>query len=203
MMQIPGRALPTLLVASVFFASCRELTTSTEPEVVDESELTFVRVDPEAPPLDAYEVSFWAVQGQDRQIQISYASSTYGNGKCLLFRVPADAVMLGVAQGDSVQVTITVMDAAEFRFEFQPEGLQFDPAHPAELEIRYRWADPDIDGDGDVDPRDRLLSETFSLWQKVGTGTSWQRVGGSERRRDEFEIVAPVVGFTQYALATD
>ena len=32
---------------------------------------------------------------------------------------------------------------------------------------------------------------------------TWQRVGGAERRRDEFEIVAPVVGFTQYALATD
>lgn len=202
MMHLSRRALPTLLLASAFLASCRDLTTSVERETVDESELTFVRVDPEAPPLDAYEVSFWAVQGEERQVQISY-STDYGNGKCLLFRVPADAVMLGVAQGDSVRITIRVMDHAQFRFEFLPEGLRFDPEHPAQLEIRYRWADPDYDGDGDVDPRDLLLSETFSLWQKVTTSTAWQRVAGAERRRDEFEIVAPVVGFTQYALATD
>jgi hypothetical protein len=196
-------ALPTLLIATVLLASCRDLTSSFGADTADESELTFVRVDPEAPPLDAYEVSFWAVQGQQRQVQISYSSTEYGNGKCLLFRVPADAVMLGVAPGDSVRITIRVMDEAEFRFEFEPDGLQFDPAHPAELEIRYFWADPDIDGDGDIDPRDMLLGETFSLWQKLGTATAWQRVGGAERRRDEFEIVAPIVGFTQYALATD
>lgn len=193
------------LIASALLVSataCREITT-VENEAVDESDLTFVRVDPEAPPLDATEVSFWAVQGEERQVQISYSSTEYGNGKCLLFRVPADAVMLGVAPGDSVLITIRVMDEAQFRFSFEPEGLQFDPAHPAELEIRYRWADADIDGDGDVDPRDALLAETFSLWEKVGTGTAWQRVSGAERRRESFEIVAPVVGFTQYALATD
>jgi hypothetical protein len=203
MTPIPRRALPTLLVASALLASCRDLTTSAKSDTVDESELTFVRVDPEAPPLDAYEVSFWAVQGQERQIQISYSSTEYGNGKCLLFRVPADAVMLGVAPGDSVHITIRVTDETQFRFEFEPEGLQFDPAHPAQLEIRYWWADPDYDADGDIDPRDLLLSETFSLWQKVGTGTAWQRVSGAERRRDVFEIASPVLGFTQYALATD
>lgn len=195
---------PLLMVGLLLSpAACRDLTTATQNEAVDESDLTFVRVDPEAPPLDAYEVSFWAVQGEERQVQISYTSTEYGNGKCLLFRVPADAVMLGVAPGDSVLVTIRVMQEDEFRFSFEPEGLQFDPAHPAELEIRYRWADPDIDGDGDIDPRDALLAETFSLWEKVGTGTAWQRVSGAQRRRDRFEIAAPVVGFTQYALATD
>lgn len=198
----PSRPLaPAVLTGVLLLASCRDLTSPTQEQVVDESQLTFVRVDPAAPPLDALEVSFWAVRGEERQVQITYDSGPYGNGKCLLFRVPEDAVPLGVAPGDSVQVTIRVMDASEFRFEFQPQGLQFDPAHPARLEIRYRWADPDFDGDGDVDPRDLLLSETFGLWKLTGAET-WERVP-ADRRRDVLEIHAPIVGFTQYALATD
>lgn len=202
---MPRPVSPLLLAALLLGAvgACRELTTAAESEAVSESDLTFVRVDPEAPPLDATVVTFWAVQGQTREVQISYSSSDYGNGKCLLFRVPADAVMEGVAPGDSVQITIRVMDEGQFRFSFEPDGLRFDPAHPAEVEIRYRWADPDLDGDGDVDPRDTLLAETFTLWARVGTDALWQRVPGAQRRRENFEIVAPIVGFTQYALATD
>lgn len=195
--------LPTLLFATMLFAACRDLTAPVERQTVDESELTFVRVDPEAPPLISQEVSMWAVQGEEREIQIAYESTEYGNGKCLLFRVPADAVMLGVAPGDSVLITIRIIDAGEFRFEFEPQGLEFDPQHPAELEIRYRWADPDYDRDGDVDPRDQLLAETFGLWKKIGPTSVWERVTTAERQRDRFEIHAEIVGFTQYALATD
>jgi hypothetical protein len=201
MIQASRTFAPAVLAGAVLLASCRDVTAPLQEQVVDESELTFVRVDPAAPPLEALEVSFWAVHGQERQVQITYDAGLYGNGKCLLFRVPADAVPLGVAPGDSVRVTIRVMDAAEFRFEFQPEGLQFDPEHPARLEIRYRWADPDFDADGDVDPRDLLLSETFGLWKLAG-GQTWERVA-ADRRRDILEIHAPIVGFTQYALATD
>lgn len=196
-------ALPTLLFATVLFAACRDLTAPIERQTVDESELTFVRVDPEAPPLISQEVSMWAVQGEEREVQIAYESTEYGNGKCLLFRVPADAVMLGVAPGDSVEITIRIIDAGEFRFEFEPQGLEFDPQHPAEVEIRYWWADPDYDRDGDIDPRDLLLAETFGLWKKLGPTSAWERVTSAERRRDRFEIHAPIVGFTQYALATD
>lgn len=202
MMQRIRPVVPPLLMAALLLSACRDLTAPLTQDTVDESELTFVRVDPAAPPLIAHEVSFWAVQGEEREVQIAYESSYYGNGKCLLFRVPADAVMLGVAPGDSVRITVRILDASEFRFEFEPGGLQFDPAHPAELEIRYRWADADYDADGDVDPRDLLLSETFGLWKKLGSSTAWERVT-AERRRDRFEIHAPVVGFTQYALATD
>jgi hypothetical protein len=201
MIQATRTLAPALLAGAVVLASCRDLTAPIQQQVADESELTFVRVDPAAPPLESLEVSFWAVHGEERQVQITYDAGTYGNGKCLLFRVPADAVPIGVAPGDSVRVTIRVMDAAEFRFEFEPEGLQFDPAHPARVEIRYRWADPDFDRDGDVDPRDLLLSETFGLWKLTG-GQTWERVA-ADRRRDVLEIHAPIVGFTQYALATD
>jgi len=195
------RLLPAL-AGLLLLAACRDLFAPDEATIVDESDLTFVRVDPEAPPLSAQVVSFWAVRGQSREVQISYDSSVYGNGKCLLFRVPADAVPVGVAPGDSVRITIRVMDAEEFRFQFEPEGLQFDPAHPAQLEIRYRWADPDWDGDGDVDPRDLMLSESFGLWKRTPGGSAWERVSAN-RRRDILEIHAPIVGFTQYALATD
>lgn len=194
--------VPLLVTGAMLCASCRELTAPASFEPVDEAELTFVRFDPEGPRLKSYEVAFWAVHGQDREVQISYDSGLYGNGKCLLFRVPADAVPIGVAPGDSVRVTIRVVDQDQFRFEFLPDGLQFDPEHPARLEIRYRWADPDYDGDGDVDARDLVISETFGLWRMTGAAGQWERVP-AERKRDQVEIHATVMGFTQYALATD
>lgn len=194
--------VPVVAAGIASASSCRELTAPAGSDLAEESDLTFVRVDPEAPPLITQEVSFWAVRGQERQAQLSYDSGSYGNGKCLLFRVPADAVPLGVAPGDSIRITIRILDAAEFRFEFLPENLAFDPEHPPTLEIRYRWADPDYDRDGDVDPRDLLLAETFGLWRKTGVADQWERVA-SERKRDIAEIHAPVLGFTQYALATD
>ena len=191
--------LPLLLLP---LGSCDAIFGPEEPTSVPESELTFVRLAPDAPPLLETKVTFWAVRGQTREVMIRYASNGGYNGKCLLLRVPAGAVPAGSAPGDSVQITIEVPDADLFRFRFSPAGLRFDPAFPAELEVRYRYADPDYNGDGVVDAADQRYAETFAFWKQERPGEEWQRIP-TVRRQDIFEAFATVTGFTQYALATD
>jgi hypothetical protein len=171
-----------------------------------DAEITIVRVAANAPPLTATEVSFWAVRGQDREVEIRYENGGY-SGKCMRFVVPAQAPLrhangAPVQVGDSVLVTVRVLDPRLFLFEFDPGGLIFDPAHPARLEIRYRWLAEDTNGDGVVDQRDEQLARNFGLWRQEKVGAAWSPIPAL-RLGAEMEIHADITGFTRYALASD
>lgn len=178
-------------------------------EGVDESDLTFVRVSPDSPPLEDDTVSFWAVRGQDRQVEMRYLSLPEypGNGKCLLFRVPAEALLRDrngrvFQDGDSVKITIRVVDAERFQFQFEPSGLRFDPTHPAHLEVRYRWASPDFNHDGEVDELDELAAERIRFWHQVVIGGRWTEIP-TVLAGEAIEARTTVLRFSQYALALD
>jgi hypothetical protein len=166
------------------------------PDAVDESDLTFIRVAPDAPPVTDTVVTFWASKTEDREVQIRYASEGYV-GKCLRFFVPAHAIQ----DQDSVKITIRLVNRAQFLFQFEPSGLKFDPAHPAILEVRYRWADPDLNGDGVVDQNDDTLAGSFGFWRQERPGDEWIRVE-THRAEEDLEASTSVTGFTRYALAT-
>lgn len=176
---------------------------------VQDSELEFVRVAADAPPLSATSVSFWAVRGQERTAQLTYElSPIYGtNGKCLVFRVPADALLRHpdgrlVADGDSVLITIELVDPTRFQFRFHPSGLQFNPARPADLEVRYRWADPDYNRDGVVDDADTREAQRIRFWHQAVLGGRWKPIP-TNLTADGFDARAEVLRFSQYALALD
>jgi hypothetical protein len=195
----------TTLTALAALAGCQELSGPDE-EGVDDSELTFVRVAPNAPPLEGDSVTFWAVRGETRVGEMRYVTPQYV-GKCLLLRVPAQALLRypngdPVLQGDSVRIVIRIAEAARFQFSFEPSGLIFDPDHPAELEVRYLWADPDYNGDGQVDDRDERDAERIRFWHRVMPGAKWHEIPTSHLR-DAVEARADVLGFSQYALAID
>lgn len=193
-------------VSLVLSSGCSEIFSPGIEQVAPDG-LTVIRVDPEAPPLVDTEVSFWAVAGEVREVQILYGYANGTVGKCLRFIVPAGALhrLPGgrIAQpGDSVQIAIRVVDPKLFLFEFDPAGLIFAPGHPARLEVRYRWATADLNGDGAVDQADAAIRSRFGLWKQERAGEPWQKVGS---RRDEAvqELYADIRGFTRYALASD
>lgn len=195
-----------LLAAALMLGSACDALLNPDPELVAEADLVFIRAAPDAPPLETTSVSFWIKRGETRQAQLKYTAYN-GDGKCLLFRVPAEAPLRRAdgtpfQQGDSALVTIRVTNTSLFRFEFDPDGLVFDPAHPARLEIRYRWADPDHNGDGVVDAEDARIDANFAIWHQDAPASGWEKVR-TTRFDDILEAHADVTGFSQYALASN
>lgn len=173
------------------------------PDALPESALSFLRFSTDAPPPTDSVVSFWAVRGEDREVEIRLQpeeGETEGE-EFLEFEVSGQSLARypdgrAFARGDSVLITIRLVDPSRFMFEFEPAGLRFDPDHPAELEVSYARADSDYDGDG-VDDEDLA----FSFWRQERQGELWYRMG-TIFIEDLSEVEADIEGFTRYALAS-
>lgn len=175
---------------------------------VSEGQLIFIRAAEDAPPLEDTIVSFWAVSGENREVEIRYLSNgKYPGGKCLTFKVRGNGLLRHpdgrtFARGDSVQITIRVIDPARYLFEFQPAGLKFDPDHPAEMEVSYRWADRDFNGDGQTDGEDQRIEDAFAIWRQEKRSDPWSRIA-TVKIKDLEEVRAEIDGFTRYAVASN
>ena len=194
----------TLLATAAALAACQEV--SGPDDGVDESDLTFVEFAANSPTLESDSVVFWAVRGETRVGEMRYVTEHYV-GKCLLFRVPAQALLrhedgTPVLMGDSVRIVIRIQTEDRFDFSFEPHGVVFDPDHPAELEVRYLWSNLDYNGDGEVNDRDKKDAERIRFWHQAIPGAKWQPIPTSHLL-DAVEARAPVLGFSQYALAID
>lgn len=201
------RILPLLALA---LGACEGLLGS-DDEGVPDADLIFVPVSADAPPLEETVVSFWIKRGEAREVQIRYVyarpNGTTSYGKCLRLLVPADAPLRypdgrAFAVGDSALVTIRVADPSEFRFEFEPAGLRFNPDVPAELEVKYSYADADLNQDGVVDAKDRRIAEKIQIWHQRRPGARWTEIS-TVRLDDVVEAHASITGFSQYALASN
>lgn len=147
---ITGRFGPVLLLA---LAACESDTTG-DGGSVPPDEFSAIRLDDDAPPLCATSVSFVAQRGASTGGEIDFCDPNTGDpidnflefdvGSNSLLRRPDGTLF---APGDTITITITVVDPQRLIFEFQPSGLIFDPADPAELEISYRNCDRDFDED--------------------------------------------------------
>jgi hypothetical protein len=195
------RTLVAALLCAGAAASCDN---PAAPKQVPEAELVFVRAATDAPPLDSMQVHVWAKAGEERRVAIRYVKvGGYGGDECMEFKVPGNGLWKRpdgtvVAHGDSVLITITVVDPRLFNFRFEPSGLQFRADHPAELRVSYKWADPDFNGDGLADDRDTKFR--FGVWKQETDGAPWTETG-TVKDTDFKELRADIRGFTKYALA--
>lgn len=172
------------------------------------SDLTILRLAENSPALFNPEVSFYAVRGENREAEISFVDDERPDEpgeRYLELRVDAEALAARpdgspVADGDSVLITIRVVDPAQLLFEFEPAGLTFNPSRPAELRIHYDHADDDLDEDGDVDLDDASLELTLGIWRQENDGDPFERLG-SLLIDDLEEAEAELQGFSRYALA--
>lgn len=172
------------------------------------SELTVLRLSQESPPLFNSEVSFYAVSGENREGEISFVDDENPGApgeEYLELEVDADALLslpdgTPILEGDSVLITVRVVDPERLLFEFEPAGLRFNATRPAELKIHYNHADDDLDEDGDVDLDDASLELTIGIWRQENDGDPFERIG-SLLLDDLEEIDAELEGFSRYALA--
>jgi hypothetical protein len=169
--------------------------------------LNFVRQDSTYKPLLSAQGAFYAKVGQGRLVRLVYQGSTPidSGAEFLRFEVPGDGLYrkpdgTPFAAGDSIQITVTVLDPKQFRFDFQPSGLQFNPNDPARLRVEYHYADPDFNGDGTVDSTDANIAAILGLWRREPPDSLWfQTAAVKSVELEEFD--ADVLQFSQYAVA--
>jgi hypothetical protein len=200
-----ARLLVAALAASVL--SCSD---SGEPNGHDPSkppsELTILRLSEGSPPLFNPVVSFYAVRGQNREARIFFDDGQGREGDEYLRLRLDDASLLAYpdgtefADGDSVLITIRVVNPARTLFELEPSGLQLNPQDPAALRIRYQRVDNDLNEDGKVDVEDVELEVTLAIWRQETPGDPFVRLG-TTLRADLDEVEATLDGFSRYALA--
>jgi hypothetical protein len=201
------RFLSVLATLAAFaWVACSDSSGPT-PMPTPNSQLHFVTQDKAAPPLLAAQVSFYAKVGQDRAVRMFYQGAAPGDPgeEFLRFEVPRDGLLRKpdgtlFQPGDSVLITVTVVDAKKFIFQFAPSGLQFSPSNPARLKIEYQHSDHDLDGDGKTDSADVRLAGLLDLWLRHPPDTLWFKQGAVKFEELE-EINANIFSFTDYALA--
>jgi hypothetical protein len=199
-----NRRTTTLFAAALCALAAAACDNPASSRRVSEDRLTFVRAADNAPPLDSLVVHVWAKAGEGRQRQIRYVKvGGYEGDICLEFKIPTDGLWKRpdgsvVQPGDSVLITITVLDPRLFNFRFEPAGLQFRSDHPAELRVSYKWANRDFNGDGVVNGADANFG--FGFWKQEVDGGDWTQIGTVKDSNVE-ELRANIRGFTRYAIA--
>lgn len=152
-------------------------------------------------------VTFWAVKGESREAYMYYRPrpGRTDSTDFVRFRVPQDALLSRpggtlFAVGDSVLITITLVDPARLIVRFEPSGLQFDPADPADLKLSFEEVDDDLDDDGDVDGDDLAVQSLLSIWRRETATSPWLRQSSLVTIATD-EIETDVFGFTDYVIA--
>ncbi len=152
--------------------------------------------------LEQYAVSFWAVRGESRSVQINYRSSIDNNVHPFLQLTTTDPQSVpGVgelAMGDSVLITVTV-DTTKIGVSLEPSGLQFGA--PAQLKIWYDGAGGDLNGDGVADSTDAAIeAQVLGLWYREKDSDPWTKLGASQSL-DEKSFTYALPHFCEYDVA--
>jgi len=194
----------TLAAAGLIaLASC---STTDAGEDRDEASLNIIRLADDAPPLFNPEVSGWVRRGQEREFQIYFRNAQGGQGDEFLELEFDEETLLAYPDGrpfgprDSVFIRLRVIDVSRILFEFEPAGLRFNPREPAELEISYRLANADLNGDGRVDERDREVERSLAIWRQTRAGLPFRKLG-TLQIEDLSELEADLDGFSRLAIA--
>jgi hypothetical protein len=179
----------------------------TAPESRTSDELNFLHVAAGTPPLSATQVNFYAVKGRATGIDV-YFHATAGSTdslKLLGFHVGPNALDrrpdgTTIAQGDSVLISLTVIDPYHLVVDFQPAGLKFSPADLPTLSLSWSACGNDLNYDGRIDANDDLVVNKLDIWRKESASLPWFKQDGVISK-DAREVTTGIPGFTGYALA--
>jgi hypothetical protein len=148
-----------------------------------------------APALQTTHAEFWAVQGKQRSVTISYLPPPgETEGKVFLrFTVPVKAHLVSpdgrrLARGDSLRIAVGVVPG-KLEAEFSPHGLVFADGVPAQLDISYYY------GDTRGRPTDQL-----GMWYLPSEGSSPEPVYAVVNSKG-WMVQGLIEHFSNYAVA--
>jgi hypothetical protein len=104
------------------------------------------------------------------------------------------------ADGDSVLVTLTLVDPERMVVDCQPSGLRFSSGDPVRLKMSFLHTDDDMNPDGVVDGSDASAARRLTIWRKETAVTPWQSLA-SDVEIGTHEVEAEIGGFTGYVIA--
>lgn len=207
-----SRAGIAVIVAAILFAACDADPVTTPDSLAPTPGDTSVTVHTLSPKADAPAianpvVTFYAKLGEHREAFMYYRSRP-GHADSvdfIRFRVSDDALLSrpdgsAFAVGDSILITITLVDPERLLVRFEPSGLRFNPAEPADLKFSFLETDEDRDGDGSIDGDDLAILDLLDVWRRETVTSPWIRQT-STLTIGTHEIETDVLGFTDYIIA--
>ncbi|MEO8635369.1 MAG: hypothetical protein ABI587_08840 [Gemmatimonadales bacterium] len=206
-MRFPWPVLVLLPLAAACADSASQLPGPNTDSTAQQGNLHFLRASPTAPPIADRVVSFWAVKGERRELRLMYRPAPGAVDSVEFARLRVDDRSLvnrpdgtPIASGDSILITISVVDTLNLIADFQPAGLVFSPSRPARLWLKYGEADPDLNRDGVVSAADTALVLSLNIWKQEQVSALWEEVPGTVNLV-ELEVEADIPGFTRYAVS--
>ncbi len=193
-------------IAPLVTAAALACSESTGPDERPEDQLPVLGIRSDAPPLETTDTSFYAKKGEFRSLFVYFTDGAGGRGsEYFRLEVGPDALLARpdgtpIVLGDSVLITVRVVDPARILFDLQPDGLRFNALAPAHMIVHYTEANPDYDDDGDVDANDEALQQSFSLWQQEEIGGVFTRLTSTVNLGLK-GVGADVGGFTRYVIS--
>lgn len=204
----------TLLLAGALLAGCEsptEPSAPATPPAVEEgligdllgtlvtivrSVINILAPAPDAPELQTYSMSFWAVKGQAKTVQINYERKP-GQSQAQPFlrvQIPADAMLRRpngspIAAGDSIRISIDI-ERRQFLVHLEPHGLVFRDERPLNLKIWYRYASLPRGLD------ERLLDLNY----QPTDGLPWLSLGAQQSTTEDW-VSKNLNHFSNYAVA--
>ncbi|MFN0098776.1 MAG: hypothetical protein ACKVS7_08890 [Gemmatimonadaceae bacterium] len=211
-MRHPRIVLAAVIAIVSVVASCSESPVEPEAPLTPTPNDTSLLVNslapaPGAPAIANPVVSFYAVAGQSREVFMYYRSRPGRTDSTVFIRFKvSDGALLTrpngtpFVNGDSILITMTLVDPARFIVRFSPSGLRFDPSDPAELEYNFLEADDDLDEDGEITATDSTYRAMLAIWKRENSTAPWIKQA-SILAGDLDEIEVDVISFTDYIIA--
>jgi hypothetical protein len=208
------RRVPPLLIAMFVGASaCHDDPTAPGQDSRVTQALTaaatphFLRAAAGAPPIANPVIRFYAKKGQRKTVFMFYRPRP-GQSQLtdlIRFRVRENSLLARpngtpIRAGDSVLISIRLVDPVRLIVDFQPAGLRFNPQDPADLRIRWSETNPDVNRDGVVDQQDAALKQRLKIWRRETSTEPWTRLQSQVDVLSQ-ECETDLTGFTRYAVA--
>lgn len=208
-------ALRALACASVLVVACQDGSSVKSPlspvaisanGASSTSTPNFVSAAPGAPSIANPVIAFWARKGFASEVFMYYHAlpGAPDSSDFLRFRVRKKSLVnfpngQPMAPGDSVLITITLVDPVNLIVEFQPAGLTFKASDPAALRLSYFEADHDFNHDGVINGVDSQIERQLKLWRLHPPNPWTAQASALNQSLDEVETTVP--NFTSYAIA--
>jgi hypothetical protein len=167
----------------------------------------FLRAAADAPSIANPVIKFYAKKGQRRTIFMLYHArpGRRDSTDLVRFRLREQSLLARpdgtpIRAGDSVQITLRLVDPVRLIVDFQPAGLRFNPQDPADLRIRWEETNDDLNRDGVVNSQDTALKQRLKIWRRESSAEPWMKTPSVVDVPGE-ECELDLTGFTRYAIA--